>query len=255
MRLYRTGDLARFLGDGTVEYLGRLDHQVKIRGVRIELGEIEATIGQHPAVRDTLVVAREDIPGDKRLVAYIVPRTFEEDVTAPAVTLQIRAFVESRLPSYLMPSAFVVLDSLPLSPNGKLDRRALPVPGDVLDVARDNFEAPRSATEHIVVGVFCEVLGLDRVGVHDSFFRLGGHSLLATQVVSRLLEYLQVAVEVRTVFEQPTPAGLAAAILDDAATRPRVERIAEMLLNLSNVPDEPVEAAGSDTHVLTEKAL
>ena len=122
---------------------------------------------------------------------------------------QIRAFVESKLPSYLMPSAFVLLESLPLSPNGKIDRRALPAPDDVRSDARDAFEAPRTPTEHIIAGVFCEVLGLDRVGVNDSFFQLGGHSLLATQVVSRIFEYLQVAVEVRTVFEQPTPAGLA----------------------------------------------
>jgi amino acid adenylation domain-containing protein len=168
---------------------------------------------------------------------------------------QIRAFVEQKLPTYLMPSAFVLLDGLPLSPNGKVDRRALPEPEHLRAELRETFEAPRTPTEQVIAGIFSEILGVDRVGVNDSFFQLGGHSLLATQVVSRVFEYLQVTVEVRSVFEQPTPAGLAASILADAATRPRIERIAEMLISLSDVADDDLDSLAADKRMLTEEAI
>jgi SAM-dependent methyltransferase len=168
---------------------------------------------------------------------------------------QIRAFVEQKLPTYLMPSAFVLLDSLPLSPNGKVDRRALPEPEHLRAELRDSFEAPRTPTEQVIAGVFSEILGVDRVGVNDSFFQLGGHSLLATQVVSRVFEYLQATVDVRTVFERPTPAGLAASILADAALRPRTERIAEMLINLSDAADDDLDSLTGDKRMLTGEAI
>jgi hypothetical protein len=168
---------------------------------------------------------------------------------------QIRAFVEEKLPTYLMPSAFILLDSLPLSPNGKIDRRALPAPDYVRPELRDTFEPPRTPTEQVIAGVFSEVLGIDRVGVNDSFFQLGGHSLLATQVVSRVFEYLQAGLEVRTVFERPTPAGLAASLLEDPQTRARTERIAEMLISLSDAADEDVDALVAEKRMLTGEAI
>jgi amino acid adenylation domain-containing protein len=202
-RLYRTGDLGRWLPDGALDYLGRLDHQVKLRGFRVELGEIEAVLCEQPAVRAAVVAAREDTPGDKRLVAYVVPDT---DVSAEALRTHLRA----RLPEYMVPSAFVLLDALPLSPNGKVDRKVLPAPESA--GASTAYVAPRDAVEEAVAGVWSEVLGVEQVGVHDSFFDLGGHSLLATQVLSRLRQLFSVDVPLRRLFEDPTGATLASAI-------------------------------------------
>ena len=206
-RLYRTGDLARYLPDGNIEFLGRIDHQVKVRGYRIELGEIEAVLGQQPSVRETVVLAREDEPGDKRLVAYVVPNDEHE----PAVS-ELRRFLQKKLPEYMVPSAFVTLEALPLTPNGKVDRRTLPAPDRVRSELEGVFVAPRTPAEEVLAGIWAQVLGVEQVGVYDSFFELGGHSLLATQVVSRIRQAFQVELPLRDFFGIPTVAGLAQAI-------------------------------------------
>lgn len=204
-RLYRTGDLARYLPDGNIEFLGRLDHQLKIRGFRIELGEIEAVLRQHPAVCEAAVVAqeREGSQGhDKRLVAYVVVQK-EAQPTAS----ELRDWLGSKLPDYMLPSAFVMLDAIPLTPIGKVDRRALPAPDKAF--ARENaFVAPRTPTEETVAEIWKQVF-LHPVGVEDNFFDLGGHSLLATRVISLIRKTLAVELPLRSLFESPTVAGLA----------------------------------------------
>ena len=200
-RLYRTGDLVRYLADGNLEYIGRTDQQVKIRGYRIELGEIEAVLEQHDEV-DEAVVTTSGEGSQKRLVAYVVPRQ-ETDVA------RLRAFLQERLPSYMIPAAIVFIDKTPLTPNGKVDLRALPEP----DWARtDDDIAPRTQTEEILAGLWTQLLGVDHVGVNSNFFELGGHSLLATQLVSRLLEVFHVELPLRELFTSPTIAQLAQAI-------------------------------------------
>jgi amino acid adenylation domain-containing protein len=207
-RLYRTGDLARFLPDGAVDYLGRIDHQVKVRGFRIEPGEIEAALICLPGVREAAVVAREDVTGDRRLVAYVVPTGGETSATAPALAIpELRRALAASLPEHMVPSAFVVLPALPLNPNGKLDRKALPKP-DVAGQERA-FMPPSGPIEELLAGLWCEVLGVERVGVDDSFFDLGGHSLLVTRVISRLRRAFGVDLPMRALFEAPTVAALA----------------------------------------------
>ncbi|WP_141753463.1 condensation domain-containing protein, partial [Duganella sp. HH101] len=203
-RMYKSGDLARYLQDGSIEYLGRIDNQVKLRGFRIELGEIEAALAGLAAVRDALVLAREDVAGDKRLVAYLVAH---EDAQLPD-TEGLRAALLESLPEYMVPAHFMVLEQLPLTPNGKVDRKALPVP----DMTRSEggYVAPRTAAEEIMAGIWAGVLRLDKVGVHDNFFALGGHSLLATQLVSQIRGAFEIELPLRAVFEAPTVAGLLA---------------------------------------------
>ncbi|HEY0019275.1 MAG TPA: amino acid adenylation domain-containing protein [Longimicrobium sp.] len=197
-RLYRTGDRVRWLADGRLDYLGRLDEQVKIRGFRIELGEIESALLDHDAVREAAVIVREDVPGEKRIVAYVVGSAEAEP---------LRVHLRTRLPEYMVPSAFVAVDALPLTPNGKLDRKALPAPEYA--AAEDAYVAPRTPVEEVLAAVWAAVLRVERVGIHDGFFELGGHSLLATRVVSRLREVLGVELPLRAVFEGPTVAELA----------------------------------------------
>lgn len=196
-RLYKTGDKARYLPDGNIEFIGRIDNQVKIRGFRIELGEIEATLAQHPEVREAVVIVREDNPGDKRLVAYIVPEGQQE----LAVSV-FRSFLKSKLPDYMVPGPFVFLEAIPLTPNGKSDRHALAV----LDVSTQEAEriAPRTTTELQLVQIWSEVLNLPVVGVRDDFFDLGGHSLLATCLMARIEEQLGVKLSVAALFSEPT---------------------------------------------------
>ncbi|HEV2149164.1 MAG TPA: amino acid adenylation domain-containing protein, partial [Longimicrobiaceae bacterium] len=200
-RLYRTGDRARWRADGELEYLGRTDEQVKVRGFRIEPGEIEAALREHGGVRDAVVVAREDAPGEKRLVAYLVP-----EPGAEAVLGAVQKRVRERLPEYMAPAAYVILDSLPLTANGKADRRALPAPEGS---GGDAYVAPRSPTEEILAGIWAEVLRVERVGVRDDFFELGGHSLLGMQIVARVRQALGVRVPLLAVFKTPTVAALA----------------------------------------------
>ena len=201
-RLYRSGDLARSTARGELEYLGRIDQQVKVRGYRIELGEIEATLEQCPGVRTAKVLLREDRPGDQRLVAYLVSGPGEP----PPAGETLRSALGERLPEHMIPAAYLHLESLPLTANGKVDRRALPAPQWT---AGEKYVAPRQPVEEILAGIFAEVLGSERIGVEDSFFALGGHSLLATQLVSRVRVVFAVELALREVFAEPTVAGLA----------------------------------------------
>ncbi|MBE9053422.1 TauD/TfdA family dioxygenase, partial [Nostocales cyanobacterium LEGE 11386] len=203
-RLYQTGDLARYLPSGEIEYLGRIDYQVKLRGFRIELGEIEAVLSQYSGVQQAVVMVREDHPGNKRLVAYIVP---VEDMTLAIAPL--RHWLKEKLPEYMVPDAFVILDTLPLTPNGKINRRALPTPQNTRLNEQKNFVAPRTPVEEILVNIWCQVLNQQQVGIYDNFFELGGHSLLATQVISRLREAFKIELPLRYLFESPTVADLA----------------------------------------------
>jgi len=235
-RLYRTGDQSRYLPDGNIEYLGRIDHQVKIRGFRVELGEVESVLGQHPAVQEVVVMAREDTPGNRRLVAYVV--------AGGQVSIgQLRTFLREQLPEYMVPSAFVLLDKLPLTANGKVDRRALPIP-DKSREAAEAFVAPRNAAEEMVAGIWSQVLDIKQIGVHDNFFNLGGHSLLATQVVSRIRSAFQLELDqlpLRQLFETPTVAGLVDALARIWSGMDIVENIAQTLKELEQLSDEEVE--------------
>ncbi|MDQ6804346.1 MAG: amino acid adenylation domain-containing protein, partial [Actinomycetota bacterium] len=212
-RMYRTGDRARYLADGNVEFLGRTDHQVKIRGFRIEPGEIESALRDHSAVREALVFAQSDTSGENRLIAYLIGNS-----AAPSAA-ELRDHLRRTLPDYMIPSAFVTLDAFPVSPNGKIDRNALPAPDDDTR-ARDAYTPPSNADEHALVEIWERLLKVERVGTHDSFFALGGHSLLATQVVSRVRDALDLELPLRMVFEAPTVASFARAIeeLRDAET-------------------------------------
>ncbi|SEF10784.1 amino acid adenylation domain-containing protein [Pseudomonas palleroniana] len=193
-RMYRTGDVGRFLPDGNIEYLGRNDDQVKIRGLRIELGEIQARLGEFPNIQEATVLAREDVPGDKRLVAYYTG--------APAETEALRTHLLAQLPDYMVPQLFVRLDALPLSPNGKLDRKALPAP-DLATLRVRAYEAPVSDTEMALARLWGELLNVEQVGRHDHFFELGGHSLLAVSLIGRLRQE-GIDANVKALFEQPT---------------------------------------------------
>ncbi|MEH2173669.1 amino acid adenylation domain-containing protein [Nostoc sp.] len=182
-RMYKTGDLARYLPNGNIEFLGRIDEQVKIRGFRIELGEIEAVLAQHPAVRETVVITREDQPGDKRLVSYVVPHQRQLLNVS-----ELRHFLKQKLPDYMMPSTFVLLEALPLTPNGKVARLALPVPDQARPEFKEAYVAPRNSVEEVLVVIWAEVLGIEKVGIHDNFFALGGDSIRTIQVVARAKE-------------------------------------------------------------------
>ncbi|WKB55581.1 non-ribosomal peptide synthetase [Eleftheria terrae] len=205
-RMYKTGDLGRWLPDGTVEYLGRSDHQVKIRGLRIELGEIEAQLARQPGVRESVVLAREDVPGEVRLVAYLVARSEAEKPQAQA----LREALSKALPEYMVPAAYVVLEALPLTPNGKVDRRALPVP-DGTAFAQRAYEAPQGEVEVALAQIWSELLQVERVGRQDNFFELGGHSLLAVQLMERMRRQ-GLHANISTLFARPTLAALAQAV-------------------------------------------
>ncbi|HEV7763739.1 MAG TPA: amino acid adenylation domain-containing protein, partial [Thermoanaerobaculia bacterium] len=219
-RLYATGDLARYLPDGAIEFLGRSDFQVKIRGFRIEPGEIEVILSQHPAVQHCVVTSWEDAPGDKRLVGYIVPH----HQPGPGAA-DLRKFLETRLPEYMLPSAFVTLASLPMTASGKVDRKALPAPDRLRPVLERPFEAPRDPVEERLAAIYADVLHVDRIGIHDNFFELGGHSLLATRILSRIRDVFQVQLSLRTVFETPTVAAIAAQVVKAGSASLRERKI------------------------------
>jgi hypothetical protein len=273
-RLYRTGDRVRYCADGNLEFLGRLDDQVKIRGFRVEPGEVEAVLARHPRVRQTAVVAREETRGARRLVAYVVPRDGppttddgrpttdhrppttwvrggsmgEEVAPVPAddrssvvggrwsVVSELRHYLKAKLPEYMLPSAFVLMDALPLTPGGKVDRRLLPAPGPVPPDPERSQVAPRTPVEEGLVAIWSEVLGVSGVGIHEDFFELGGHSLLATQVISRVSRTFQVEVPLRRLFEAPTVADLAVIILQSRVEQAGPEEVADVLAQLAAVP-------------------
>jgi amino acid adenylation domain-containing protein len=226
-RLYHTGDVARYRPDGRLEYLGRVDQQVKVRGFRIELGEIETALAQAAGVRQAVVVAQAEPTGSQRLVAYLV---VEPGADTGAATL--RAFLKTRLPEYMIPAIFVTLDRLPLTPNGKVDRRSLPAP-DAVDAAPDpDAVGPRSPLEAQLLDLWQNILGRPVHGVHDNFFALGGHSLMATQVMARVRSQFDVKISLRTLFEAPTVAGLAEAIVEQELAQADPLLLAELLGNL-----------------------
>jgi len=220
-RLYKTGDLVRYLPDGTIEFLGRVDHQVKIRGFRIELGEIEAVLGHHPAVREAVVVAAEDAPGEKRLVAYVVA----EREPRPTAT-DLRRFLQEKLPEYMVPAVFVLLEALPLMPNGKVDRRALPAPDRARPELEKAFVAPRDALELQLTHIWEEVLGVRPIGVRDNFFELGGHSLLAVRLFTLIENRLGKRLPLATVFQGATIEHLTSILRRPANPVPRSSLVA-----------------------------
>jgi acyl carrier protein len=245
-RVYKTGDQARYLPNGNIQFLGRVDHQVKIRGFRIEPGEIEAALGEHPSVRETVVVAREDATAEhqpvdnpksvienrksgKRLVAYIVcndNRTVQID--------ELRTSLKSKLPDYMVPSVFVFLDGLPLDPNGKVNRRSLPAPDQARPDLKEPLVPPRTPAEKLIAEIWAEVLALKKIGIHDNFFDLGGHSLLGAQVISRVRDAFQVELPLRSLFESPTVAGLAVQVTQKKGLPKNTASVLAELESLSN---------------------
>ncbi len=224
-RMYRTGDLARYLSDGNVEFLGRADHQVKVRGHRVELGEIEAVLAAHDGVRQAIVTVSRDESNDLHIVAYLVG--------APVAHDELRAALRKKLPDYMLPSAFVFLKALPLTPNGKVDRAALPAPGDARAGVQSDFVAPRTPVEEKMASLWAGLLKVKAVGVYDNFFDLGGHSLLATQVVSRMRKEFQAEISLRSLFESPTVASMAEKI-----ERATADDTARLLAELDQLSDD-----------------
>jgi amino acid adenylation domain-containing protein len=246
-RLYGTGDLARWLPSGDLEFVGRVDHQVKIRGFRIELGEIEVVLGQHPKVRECVVLAREDVPGDQRLVAYAVAR----EGSSLGVS-DLRSYLRDRLPDYMVPSAFITLEAMPLSPNGKIDRSALPAPDGTRLEPDEAFVAPRTPLEETLTEIWAKVLGVARVGIHDNFFTLGGHSLLATQVVSRIREAFSIDLPLRSLFTAPTVAELSNTVVGLKAEGVEGSSLDDMLAQLDGLSEEEVQAMLASGELLTD---
>jgi amino acid adenylation domain-containing protein len=219
-RLFKTGDCAQKLADGQFAFLGRFDEQIKIRGFRIEPNEIVAALDEHPAVSQSAVIAREVSEGDSRLVAYFVPRPN----LLPTVS-ELRDFLGQRLPAYMVPSMFVTIKTMPLTPNGKVDRGALPAPDAANTLGEDVFHAPRTEVEHVVAGILAPLLGVERVDVEANFFALGGHSLLGIQLISRVRDALGVELSLRTVFEAPSVAEVSAEI--ERLLRAKLEAMSE----------------------------
>ncbi|HEX3251441.1 MAG TPA: amino acid adenylation domain-containing protein, partial [Pyrinomonadaceae bacterium] len=228
-RLYRTGDLARYLASGEIDYLGRADNQVKVHGYRIELGEIEALLDAHPAVRESLVIAREDEPGDKRLVAYVAS-TDEQ----PPTTSELHSYLKEKLPLFMVPSAFVMLDQWPLSPNGKIDTRALPTPDQERPELEETFVAPVTPVEQLLANIWADILRIEKVGIHDNFFELGGDSVLSIQIVSRANQ-AGLQLKPKQIFQHQTIAELASI----AGTLPEV--LAEQGVVVGPVPLTPIQ--------------
>ncbi|HYY41930.1 MAG TPA: non-ribosomal peptide synthetase, partial [Pyrinomonadaceae bacterium] len=235
-RLYRTGDLARYLADGRIEFLGRADYQVKIRGYRIELGEIEAVLQAHAGVRDCAVLAREDAPGDIRLVAYVAPA---DDALSAA---ELRAYLKSKLLEHMVPAVFVLLPELPLTPNGKINRRALPAPASVRPDTTEQFIAPRNAVEAVLAGIWAQVLGVERVGAADNFFELGGHSLLATRALARINQTFRMQLPLQAVFTAGTLAELARLVAAHETRPGQAKKIARALVRVQQMSAGELQA-------------
>ncbi|HEY0729728.1 MAG TPA: amino acid adenylation domain-containing protein, partial [Pyrinomonadaceae bacterium] len=241
-RLYRTGDLVRYQDDGNIEFLGRMDQQVKVRGFRVELGEIESSLNQYWAIVESVVVAGKDASGETRLIAYVVPEEGVEPTSA-----EIWTFLQEKLPSYMLPSVFVTIKELPLTPNGKVDRRALPVPEQIGDEVGPDFIAPRTEMEEMVAEIWRQTLGITQVGVGSNFFDLGGHSLLGTRVMSQIRENCGIELPLRVLFEAPTIAGLARRLEEAQPKTTELGRILSMLENMENISEEEVTALLAQT--------
>jgi acyl carrier protein len=231
-RLYRTGDLARHLEDGNIEFLGRIDHQVKIRGFRVELGEIESVLDQHPSVRRAVVVTREDVSGCKRLVAYIAADR------PHSATDEICSYLRERLPAHMVPSAYVIMERLPITPNGKIDRTALNMDKQQAFEQTEELISPRTPAEEVVARIWKEVLDVEQVGINSDFFSLGGHSMLATQIILRLREIFRVELPVRSLFEMPTVDGAVKTISEIWGGREIVEEIAWSFLQVEGLTED-----------------
>jgi non-ribosomal peptide synthetase component F/acyl carrier protein len=251
-RLYRTGDMARYRRDGELEFLGRGDDQVKVRGYRVELGEVETMLSQHPGVREAVVVAREEPGGGKRLVAYVVAHDAARERNGNGDngggehgvrSSELRAYLKERLPEYMVPGAYVQLERMPLSPNRKVDRKALPEPEGAGVERETEYVAARTPVEELLVEIWAELLGLERVSIHDNFFELGGHSLLATQLVSKLQQTLVIEVPLRQIFETPTIAEFAAAISQNSDYMQNEDQavVNELLSRLEQLSDSEIE--------------
>jgi amino acid adenylation domain-containing protein len=224
-RLYRTGDMGRLRADGSIEFVGRKDFQVKLRGFRIELGEIEAVLSQHPAVQETVVMLREEPAGEKRLIAYLVPNP--EQVID---NIELRTFITDRLPNYMIASAFVQLETMPLTPTGKIDRRALPAPDMVETKREDTFVTPRTLTEEMLARIWVDILSIEsfqrnstQINIHDNFFDIGGHSLFAARLIDQVRKVFQVELPLRRLFEFPTIAGLGKCIETERHAQPQAK--------------------------------
>ena len=228
-RLYRTGDIARLLANGDIEFLGRVDHQVKVRGYRIELEEIEAVLKEHAAVREAIVMAREDVPGDVRLIAYLVAEQSDDR--------ELREHLRRHLLDYMMPAAFVFVDALPLTPNGKVNRQALPAP-QTSTAPQHSFEPPRNTTEQEIADLWTEVLAVERVGIDDNFFELGGHSLLATQMISRVRMNFGIDLDLRKFFLSPTVRNLADLVEQNLFATADQTKLAGMLELLDDLQED-----------------
>jgi amino acid adenylation domain-containing protein len=235
-RLYKTGDLARFRPDGSLEYLGRIDQQVKIRGFRVEPGEVEAALSQHSGVRQVAVVANRQETGDQRLVAHVVGGPG----AAPSIG-ELRSFLSAKLPDYLVPAFFIFHDALPLSRNGKVDRRALPAPDSARPQLEQTFVVPDTPIQRVLAGIWSEVLAVEKLGIHDNFFELGGDSILALRVIAQVRALFQVEVPVRVLFDEKTIAGMAGALGRDTNEGAELEQIAELALSVSQLSEAEVE--------------
>jgi acyl-coenzyme A synthetase/AMP-(fatty) acid ligase/acyl carrier protein len=234
-RLYKTGDMGRYLPDGNVQFAFRTDQQVKIRGYRIELGEIENVLARQAAVREAVVVSRQDAAGDKLLIAYIVPKH-----TAPTAE-ELRNLLRANLPEYMVPSHFISINSLPLTPNGKVNRHALPEPDKNHRDRKETYREPRTSLEAKIAALWAEVLRIDKVGIDDNFFDLGGHSLLATQVIARMRALFDCDLPLRALFEAPRVSEIAAFIMRNS-TRPATDLdLAQQLRELESMTDEEAE--------------
>jgi amino acid adenylation domain-containing protein/FkbH-like protein len=240
-RLYRTGDLARRLSNGDIEYLGRIDLQVKIRGFRIELGEIESVLAKHAAVREAVVILTNDASGEKRLVAYYTAQSGHKTTNA-----ELFAFLKDHLPEYMVPAAFVELERMPLNSNGKIDKKALPAADLARPERRDSFVVPETPLEEEVASVWKEVLGREHVGINENFFEIGGHSLLATRVIMLIRSRLGLSISLRLLFEYPTIAGMATALMDTLLEEAEEPMLLEMINEVENLSDDEVRRMRAD---------
>jgi len=241
VRLYRTGDMVRYRDDGNIEFLGRIDTQVKLRGYRIELGEIEIALSNHPQIQQCVAIVREDDLGDKRLVAYIVVKKQEQ---TPSVG-DLRRFLQNLLPDYMLPSTFVVLEKLPLTPNAKIDHSALPKPSiaNIVDFDKP-FVAPRSPVEEILTLIYGEVIGIEQISIYDNFFELGGDSLLALTIISQIQDMLGVEVLLQAFFEKSTVADVAEYIVElGEANAQDITKVAQIIIRLTQLSDDEVTMA------------